>query len=122
MSTKSGPSPVAISQMLISVASSLSFKMEDQISIYHLILESRHFVLAMLNAMKFWTCSLIFVSLMQFITFLVSLPSFMSLGQIMMMTVVIIPALSLTLLGNKAIRKWIAACFLSSSQQYFPLK
>jgi hypothetical protein len=45
--TKAGPSPVAISQLLISVASSLSFKMEDEISIFHLILESRHFTLSL---------------------------------------------------------------------------
>ena len=49
------PSPLAVSQELISVASSLSFKMEDEISIFHLILVSRHFNLQLWNAMQFWT-------------------------------------------------------------------
>ena len=75
-----GPSPIAISQLLNSVASSLSFKMEDEISIFHLILESRHFTLSLLNVLKFWTCCLVLLSFLQLIPLLLTLPAFLTLG------------------------------------------
>lgn len=93
------PSPTNLSQMLNSVASSLSFHMEDEVSIFHLILESRHFSTCLLNAMQFWTSSLIFVMLSQVISQFLTLPLFLSPGQTLWVTVLVIPMLSISLLG-----------------------
>jgi len=93
------PSPVAVSQLLISVASSLSFKMEDEISIFHLIFESRHFCMQMWNCMQFWTCSLVTLSALSFLAALLMLPPFFTAGQTLYLSMVFVPALSLSLLG-----------------------
>jgi len=85
------PSPTGLSQILISVASSLTFHMEDEVSIFHLILESRHFSLCLLNAMQFWVSSLIFVTLTQVICqFLWFLPLFLSPGQTLWLILIVI--------------------------------
>ena len=96
------PSPTNLSQMLISVASSLSFHMEDEVSIFHLILESRHFSLCLLNAMQFWVSSLIFITLSQVICQFITLPLFLTPGQTLWLILVVIPLLSMSLLGPKA--------------------
>ena len=96
------PSPVAVSQLLNSVASSLSFRMEDEISIFHLILESRHFNLSLWNAMQFWTCALIFVSGCVFSSQLLMLPPLLTPGQILYVCLVFIPMVSMSLLGSKS--------------------
>eukprot|EP00095_Tigriopus_kingsejongensis_P007584 maker-scaffold506_size152672-snap-gene-0.29 protein:Tk07584 transcript:maker-scaffold506_size152672-snap-gene-0.29-mRNA-1 annotation:"Uncharacterized protein KIAA0195" len=98
---KVGPSPVAISQLLNSVASSLSFKMEDEISIFHLIMESRHFTLTLINGLKFWACTLVTLSLLQMCSIFLTLPLFMTIGQVMWMSMLVLPLLSLSLLGTK---------------------
>lgn len=98
---KVGPSPVAISQLLNSVASSLSFKMEDEISIYHLIMESRHYTMSLINGLKFWACTLVSLSLLQLCSLFLTLPLFLTIGQMMWMSLLILPLLSLSLLGTK---------------------
>ena len=100
--TSPSPSPTSLSQMLISVASSLSFNMEDEVSIFHLILESRHFSLCLLNAMQFWVSSLIFITLTQVICQFITLPLFLSAGQTLWLCLVVIPMLSMSLLGPKS--------------------
>ena len=100
--TSPSPSPTSLSQMLISVASSLSFNMEDEVSIFPLILESRHFSLCLLNAMQFWVSSLIFITLTQVICQFITLPLFLSAGQTLWLCLVVIPMLSMSLLGPKS--------------------
>ena len=39
--------------------------MEDSVSIFHLILESRHFTLCLMNALKFWICCLLTLGCIQ---------------------------------------------------------
>ncbi len=96
------PSPTSIAQTLNSVGSSLSFTMEDEVSIFHLILESRHFSLCLLNAMQFWASALIFIMLAQASSQLLTLPLFLSPGQILYLTILVIPMLSMSLLGPKS--------------------
>ncbi len=88
-------------QLLNSVASSLSFKMDDEISIFHLILESRHFTLSLLNAMKFWTCSLLALAALQLLSLLLTLPTFLTAAQALFASSVSVPALALSLLGAR---------------------
>ena len=75
--------------------------MEDEISIFHLILESRHFTLSLLNVLKFWTCCLVLLSFLQLIPLLLTLPAFLTLGQVIWMTFLFVPLLSLSLMGTK---------------------
>ena len=93
------PSPINVSQMLNSVASSLSFHMEDEVSIFHLILESRHFSLCLLNAMQYWTSGLIFLAVAQVLVQYLTLPLFLTPGQVLWLTMIVIPLLSVSLLG-----------------------
>ena len=93
------PSPVAVSQLLNSVASSLSFRIEDEISIFHLILESRHFSLQLWNCMQFWTCSLLLVAVTLFLAEILLLPPFLTSGQTLYLSAIFVPLLSLSLLG-----------------------
>ena len=99
---KSGPSPVAASQLLNSVASSLSFKMDDNVSIFHLILESRHFTLSFINAIKFWFCCLLALSGLQLASLLLTTPLFLTTGQTLWLTLLVVPLLSLCLIVKKA--------------------
>lgn len=39
--------------------------MDDSVSIFHLILESRHFTLCLMNALKFWICCLLTLGCIQ---------------------------------------------------------
>ncbi len=75
--------------------------MEDEISIFHLILESRHFTLSMLNAIKFWLCSLLSVGFLHLMAILLTLPAFLTAGQTLFTSVVTVPALALSLLGTR---------------------
>ena len=95
------PSPVAVSQLLNSVASSLSFRMEDEISIFHLILESRHFNNSLWNAMQFWTCAVIFIAVSAIASNFLMLPPLFTPGQTLYLGLVFIPLISMSLLGSK---------------------
>ncbi len=75
--------------------------MDDEISIFHLILESRHFTLSLLNAMKFWTCSLLALAALQLLSLLLTLPTFLTAAQALFASSVSVPALALSLLGAR---------------------
>lgn len=96
------PSPTNLSQMLNSVTSSLHFHMEDEVSIFHLILESRHISMCLLNAMQFWTSSLIFLMLAQISSQFMNMPLFLTPGQVLWLTIIVIPMVSMSLMGPKS--------------------
>ena len=76
--------------------------MDDSVSIFHLILESRHFTLGFLNALKFWICCLLTLGCIQLLSLLLTLPLFLTAGQTLWMSLLVVPALSLSLLAKKA--------------------
>lgn len=92
-------SPTQLSQALISVASSLTFKVEDEVSIFHLILESRHLNLCLLNLMQFWTCCLVFLTLAQVTSQIFGTELLLTVGQVLWMGSLVVPLLSLSLMG-----------------------
>jgi hypothetical protein len=75
--------------------------MTDEVSIYHLILESRHYLLTLLSAMKFWVCCLITLSCLHLGSLFITLPLFMTVGQTLWMSLIFIPLLSLSLMGAR---------------------
>ncbi len=73
--------------------------MDDEISIFHLILESRQLTLSLLNGMKFWTCCLIFIAVLQLLSVLLNLPIYLDAGQALFVSAVAVPAIVLSFLG-----------------------
>ncbi|CAB4054951.1 unnamed protein product [Lepeophtheirus salmonis] len=57
-----GMGPIELAGFLNSIVCSLSFKRKDEVSIFHLLLESRHFVLSFINTMQFWISSILALS------------------------------------------------------------
>ncbi|KAF4527294.1 hypothetical protein B566_EDAN001068 [Ephemera danica] len=94
------PSPVELSKALNSVACSVSFLREDPISIFHLIMECRHFMQCITNSLQFWLSSSISISLVQIVATLVVLPPIFTTGQVLWMQCVVIPFLALALIGK----------------------
>ncbi|KAK7869540.1 hypothetical protein R5R35_002309 [Gryllus longicercus] len=98
--TQQGPSPVELSRALNSIACSISFRREDPISIFHLIMECRHHMQCVRNCMQFWMCCAGAVSGIQVLNISLMLPPIFSFGQVLWLVCVIIPILSLSLVGK----------------------
>ena len=58
-----GMAPTDLAARLVSIASSLHFCRDDQVSIYSCIMWSRRYVLALRHALQFWTATCLFLSL-----------------------------------------------------------
>ncbi|XP_040567190.1 transmembrane protein 94 isoform X2 [Lepeophtheirus salmonis] len=93
----SGPSPLEISRILNSIPTCLSFEMKDEVSIFHLIKESRQFVLSFVNCMKFWIASCCLISSLQLCMFCSVFEPFISTPEAIWLSLVFIPLLSLSL-------------------------
>ncbi|KAK4874485.1 hypothetical protein RN001_013845 [Aquatica leii] len=114
--TNESISPIDLSRWLNSIACSLSIKREDPLSIIYLIIESRHYMALLWNTgndkflrnqnllnvvlVQFWLCSSIALSAMQLITTLLMLPNLLTTGQVLWISVLIIPILSTSLMGT----------------------
>ncbi|XP_063240300.1 transmembrane protein 94 isoform X2 [Bacillus rossius redtenbacheri] len=94
-----GPSPVDLSRMLNSVACSLSFCREDPISIFHLVMESRHHMQSTWNCVQFWTCCAMSLSCAQALAACFMMPPLLSAGSVLWLACVVVPALSTSLVG-----------------------
>ncbi|XP_046406252.1 transmembrane protein 94 isoform X2 [Ischnura elegans] len=95
-----GPSPVELSQTLSSIVCSLSFVRDAPISIFHLIMESRHYMQCVWNVVQFWMSCVVSLSLVQFLGVLLMLPPVFSTGQVLWLICVIIPILAMSLIGT----------------------
>ncbi|XP_071444767.1 transmembrane protein 94 isoform X3 [Hetaerina americana] len=95
-----GPSPVELSQTLSSIVCSLSFVRDAPISIFHLIMESRHYMQCIWNVVQFWISCLVSLSLVQFLGVLLMLPPVFSTGQVLWLICVVIPLLATSLIGT----------------------
>ncbi|XP_021935663.1 transmembrane protein 94 isoform X3 [Zootermopsis nevadensis] len=82
-----GPSPVELSRSLNSIACSISFRREDPISIFHLILE-------------FWVCCGVTVSAVQVLGIFLMLPPVLTTGSVLWLVCLVVPLLSLSLVAN----------------------
>ncbi|XP_015590634.1 transmembrane protein 94 isoform X3 [Cephus cinctus] len=95
-----GPSPVDLSRVLNSVACSLSVKREDPIAIFHLIMEARHYMKCVWNCVQFWLCCVVSLSFAQALSGFLMLPPLFSVGQVMWLSCLIIPLLSISMVAT----------------------
>ncbi|XP_049853191.1 transmembrane protein 94 isoform X3 [Schistocerca gregaria] len=95
-----GVSPVELNRMLNSIACSITFHREDPVSIFHLILEARHFMHSVTNSIQFWMCCVASISVVQVLAIIFMLPPIFSTGHIMWLVCIIVPLLSLSLVGK----------------------
>ncbi|KAJ1527966.1 hypothetical protein ONE63_007896 [Megalurothrips usitatus] len=95
-----GPGPTDLSRALNSVACSLGYRRDKPISLFHLIMEARHFMQCVWNCVQFWVCCGVSLSTLQTLGVLLMLPPLFTTGQIMWFVCVVIPVLSLSLVGS----------------------
>ncbi|XP_076391108.1 transmembrane protein 94-like protein l(2)k05819 isoform X1 [Megachile rotundata] len=94
-----GPSPVDLSRALNSIACSLSVKREDPIAIFHLIMEARHYMTYLWNCVQFWLCCTVTLSITQALSTFLLLPPLFSVDQVLWLSCLIIPMLSISLIA-----------------------
>ena len=93
--------PTALAQRLVGVACSLIFTREEDVSLYHAIIASRHHVLAIKYSLQFWISSCLFLSLLVFCTLLTTAPLPLSPPQALVLSSVYTPLLATCIfLGN----------------------
>ncbi|XP_012258440.1 transmembrane protein 94 isoform X4 [Athalia rosae] len=95
-----GPSPVDLSRALNSISCSLSIRREDPVALYHLVMEARHYMQCVWNSVQFWICCVVTASLAQLLSGFLMLPPLFSIGQVMWLSCLIIPLLSVSLVAT----------------------
>ncbi|CAL4159798.1 unnamed protein product, partial [Meganyctiphanes norvegica] len=94
-----GPSPTDVARILNSLPCSLSFQRDDKVSLVHLILVSRHFMQHVMSCLQFLACCCLALSLLQVLATIAALPPLLSTGGVVWMVTVVIPVLSVSLVG-----------------------
>ncbi|XP_035226390.1 transmembrane protein 94-like isoform X2 [Stegodyphus dumicola] len=89
-----------LSSILNTLPCGLCFHREDPISLYHLIMEARHFMCSVRNGLQFMLCCCLSIALLQIIADMFFLPLALPLAHMLWMICLEIPLLSLSLLGN----------------------
>ncbi|XP_033214958.1 transmembrane protein 94 isoform X2 [Belonocnema kinseyi] len=95
-----GPSPIDLSRSLNSVACSLSVRREDPIAIFHLVMEARHYMKCLWNCVQFWLGCVVTLSAAQAFSGFLLLPPLFSVGQVLWLTCLIIPLLSISMVAT----------------------
>ncbi|KAJ8928345.1 hypothetical protein NQ314_019075 [Rhamnusium bicolor] len=92
--------PTDISRELNSIPCSLSVRREDPISIYHLIMEARHFVATLWSSVQFWLSCCVCLSLMQVLATLFMMPGLLTTGQVLWFVCIVVPLISIALMAR----------------------
>ncbi|XP_034247469.1 transmembrane protein 94 isoform X2 [Thrips palmi] len=100
VSERQGPGPTDLSRALNSVVCSLGFRRDRPISLFQLIMEARHFMQCVWNCVQFWVCCGVSLSTLQTLAVFLMLPPLFTTGQVMWFVCVVIPVLSLSLVGS----------------------
>ncbi|XP_051174017.1 transmembrane protein 94 isoform X2 [Leptopilina boulardi] len=95
-----GPSPIDLSRSLNSIACSLSVRREDPIAIFHLVMEARHYMKCLWNCVQFWLGCVVTLAAVQAISGFLLLPPLFSIGQVLWLTCLIIPLLSISMVAT----------------------
>ncbi|XP_054282537.1 transmembrane protein 94 isoform X2 [Macrosteles quadrilineatus] len=95
--SQQGQSPVYLSNTL----NSLPCCMQDASSIFLLIMEARHFMQCAWSSIQYWVCCLLTLTTVQLLAAMFLLPPIFTLGQVLWLSVVITPLLSLSLVAAK---------------------
>ncbi|XP_065338638.1 transmembrane protein 94 isoform X2 [Cloeon dipterum] len=99
-SKMSGIAPIELSRLLNSVSCSVGFLREEPISVFHLIMECRHFMQCLTNCLQFWLSSSVAVSIIQLVAIISLLPPLFTVGQVLWVQCIVIPILALSLIGK----------------------
>ncbi|XP_044020998.1 transmembrane protein 94 isoform X3 [Aphidius gifuensis] len=95
-----GPSPIDLSRSLNSIACSLSVKREDSIALFHFVMEARDYMKCLTNCVQFWLCCNVTLSFTQLLSCFLLLPPIFTVGQILWLTCLIIPLLSVSMIAT----------------------
>lgn len=91
--------PAEMSRRLNSLPCALSFHRDELSSLLHLVLESRHVGFCLRNVLQLWAASIASLSAVQLGAALFFLPPIFTTGQVIWLTCIIIPLLSVSLMG-----------------------
>eukprot|EP00090_Calanus_glacialis_P019255 TRINITY_DN29614_c0_g1_i1.p1 TRINITY_DN29614_c0_g1~~TRINITY_DN29614_c0_g1_i1.p1 ORF type:complete len:772 (+),score=223.53 TRINITY_DN29614_c0_g1_i1:108-2318(+) len=91
---RKGIAPTDLARHFTAVASSVSFKREEDVSVYHAIIASRRHVLAIRHGLQFWMSSSLFLSLVVLMSLLLMLPSSLSPPQMLVISCLYLPLLA----------------------------
>ncbi|XP_035828893.1 transmembrane protein 94 [Aplysia californica] len=94
------PTPTQLASCLLSLPCSLAYQRNDNIKLVQLIMESRHYIFAMRNCFYLMLCCLLAVVLSQLVCCVLLLPPVMAAQHVMWLVMVVVPAISLSLMGN----------------------
>jgi len=86
--------PTDLARHFTAVASSVSFKREEELSVYHAIIASRRHVLAIRHGLQFWVSSSMFLSMVVLVSLLIMLPSPLSPPQMLVLSSLYLPLLA----------------------------
>ncbi|KAK3767344.1 hypothetical protein RRG08_039160 [Elysia crispata] len=98
--TKEDLHPTQLASRALSLPCPLFFQRHDNIKLIELIMESRHFILALRNSFYLMLCCSLMLVLSQLLCCLLLLPPPLAVQHVLWLVCVLVPALSLSLLGN----------------------
>ncbi|XP_053203467.1 transmembrane protein 94-like [Panonychus citri] len=93
-------SPTDISNALNTLPCSISFHREDSISLNHIIMQARHYMMNARNCLQFFFSCSLSLSLAQLFATLFFLPPLLSPGSVLWLVTIVFPLLSLSLMGT----------------------
>lgn len=94
-------SPTDLSNQLISLPCSLTMGRQNAIIFYQLIMNARDYMMRMRNIFQFFLSSCLSLSLAQMITSIAFLPPLFSPGNVLWLSLIVIPSLSISLMGTE---------------------
>ncbi|CAH1388876.1 unnamed protein product [Nezara viridula] len=93
-------SPVQLSGRLNSLPCCVSITRQRPVSLFHLIMHARHYMMCLWNCLQFWICCMFTLTMVQMITIMVMLPPLFSAGQTLWLSCVVLPLLSISLVNS----------------------
>ena len=94
------PEPSSLASKLASLPCSFSYNRKDQVNLYSLIMEARHFTFKMKNTFVCMICFALSISSAQFLASILFLPPMLSSGLTIWLTVVVVPLMSFSLMST----------------------
>lgn len=94
-------SPTDLANQLVALPCSLTMSRQNAIIFYQLIMNARDYMMRMRNIFQFFLCSSLSLSLAQLITSLAFLPPLFSPGNVLWLSLIVIPILSVSLMGTQ---------------------
>ncbi|XP_063445351.1 transmembrane protein 94-like [Mytilus trossulus] len=93
-------SPTQLANVMISIPCPLMFRRDDYIGLVQIVAEARTFLMSQRNCFYLMLCYHLSISLSQVLASIVLLPPVLSSQHLLWLLFIVVPALSLTLMGN----------------------